>query len=175
VKINGTRIVCEIKQIDPNDDDRQIFSSVNARQATFTWFRNRLSDKLKDVSAQLKTASRSSTPTMLVVYNNTPSFNYTQHSEVVQAMFGQKSSVISFPDAEDAEPRVSRPFFGGQKRMTANTNTSVSVVAVLHSQGEQPKLRVYHNPFAATPLAPGIFDGLPVDQPVRPDTEETEA
>jgi hypothetical protein len=167
VRIRGSLLVCEVKQIDPNPEEIQAFKRAASGQYGHFWIGNRVRDKLKDVSTQLKSSAASGIPTMLVVYNNTPAFEYTEHSKIVQAMFGQKSQRLS--SREDGEPQLSPPFFGGNRGMTPNQNTAISVLAALYrGGGDQLRLRMYHNPFAAVPLPPETFDGLPVEKPSDP-------
>ena len=94
---------------------------------------NRLRGKLKDVSGQLKTACLTGHPTMLVVYDNTPSKIYTDHLDVVQAMFGALSVTMTIPKQGGAEAIVSEPFFGGNRGVAPQQNTSVSALAILVS------------------------------------------
>jgi len=169
LRIHGTRVVCEVKQIDPNPEEKEVFKRAATGRSAGFWIGNRVRDKLKDVSAQLKAATASGLPTMLVVYNNTAAFDYTGHSKIVQAMFGHKSFRISWPDEHGSDPQVSPPFFGANRGMTKNQNTAVSALAALdRHQGGQLKLRLYPNPFAAVPLPAQIFHGLPVEQPSDP-------
>lgn len=170
--IGGTLIVCEIKQIDLNKEDRRIMQELAERKISANYVRSRARDKMKDVSAQLKTAAKSGAATMLVLYNNTPVHDYTEHSEIVRAMFGRKTWRVVWVDDQ---PRLSKPFFGGARSMTPEHNTSVSVVAVLERRENSPlRLRTYHNPYAVVPLDPGVLRDLPVDLEVGPETEEVE-
>jgi len=126
-------------------------------------------EKLKDVSAQLKAASRDGRPTLLVVYDNTPLKMYTFHSDVAQAMFGRDSVSVSVSlDATHSEV-VSQPFFGGNRGLTPSQNTSVSALAILDGgPNASLALRVYHNPYALVLLRAELFAGLPVTQPLLP-------
>ena len=89
------RVICEVKQIDPNLEDLQEIKDVSCSQATGRFVPNRLRAKLKNVSGQLKAASLTGCPTMLVVYDNTPFKMYTDHFDVAQAMFGAHSVAVS--------------------------------------------------------------------------------
>ena len=89
--LDGVRVVCEVKQIDPNAEDLAEVEIVNGGEEIGRLVTNRLREKLKDVSAQLKAASLAGHPTLLVVYDNTPLKAYTDHFDVIQAMFGGHS------------------------------------------------------------------------------------
>ena len=162
--LDGVRVVCEVKQIDPNAEDLAEVKTVSAGEAVGRIVSNRLRQKLKDVSAQLKAASLAGHPTLLVVYDNTPFKAYTDHFDVVQAMFGDHSVAVSFPEDAGSSPDVSEPFFGGNRGLTPHHNTSVSALAIL-DEGPiaQPSLRVYHNPYASVILRPEILGVLSRD------------
>jgi hypothetical protein len=166
--LDGVRVVCEVKQINPNAEDLAEAKIVGAGEAVGRYIANRLRQKLKDVSAQLKAASLAGHPTLLVVYDNTPFKAYTDHFDVVQAMFGGHSVAVSFP--EDAgSPLVSEPFFGGNRGLTPHHNTSVSALAILDGGPiALPTLRVYHNPYASVTLRPEILGVLPVTHRLLP-------
>jgi hypothetical protein len=171
----GCRVTCEVKQIDMNDVDLQDLQTLQEEGASGRYVVNRLRDKLKHVSSQLKAASRLGTATLLVIYDNTPFKSYSDHGEVVQAMFGRNSVVVSVPEDPSLPTQVSQPFFAGDRGVGPRHNTALSAIAVLDGGPHPPlRLRVYHNPFAAVRLDPGVFATLPVSQPVRPDTREVE-
>ena len=158
-----------MKQIDPNADDLQELETVGSGEATGRFVPNRLRGKLKNVSGQLKAASRSGCPTLLVVYDNTPFKMYSFHFDVVQALFGAHSVIVNVPKERDADTIVSKPFFGGNRGLTERQNTSVSALAILDGGplGETT-LRVYHNPYASVVLRPELLEALPVVQCLLP-------
>jgi len=167
--LGGVRVVCEVKQIDPNAEDLEESETVGSGEATGRFVPNRLRGKLKDVSGQLKAASLAGCPTLLVVCDNTPFKMYSLHFDVVQAMFGAHSVVVSIPKEEGCPPIVSEPFFGGNRGLTPRQNTSVSALAILDSGSlSQPTLRVYHNPYAAVVLRPELLEVFPVVQRLLP-------
>jgi hypothetical protein len=169
IRLHRVRVVCEIKQIDPNTEDLAELQAVHSDEVTGRLVPNRLRGKLKNVSGQLKTACLSRHPTMLVLYDNTPFKMYSDHLDVVQAMFGAHSVTITIPKEGGAEAIVSEPFFGGNRGLTPRQNTSVSALAILDSGSlSELKLRVYHNPYASVVLPPELLEALPVEQYVIP-------
>jgi hypothetical protein len=169
VRLGGVRVVCEIKQIDPNADDLAELRAVRSGETTGRYVPNRLRSKLKDVSAQLKAACASGCPTLLVVYDNTPFKMYSAHRDVVKAMFGTHSVTVMTPKQPGAEPIVSKPFFGRNRGVTPNQNTAVSAVAILDGgPASERSLRAYHNPYASVVLAPELLEFLRVTQCVLP-------
>jgi hypothetical protein len=169
IRLDGVRVVCEVKQIDPNAEDLAELQAVSSDEATGRFVPNRLRGKLKDVSSQLKAACLSGCPTMLVVYDNTPFKMYSVHLDVVQAMFGAHSVAVTTAKQGGAELIVSEPFFGGNRGLTPRQNTSVSALAILDSGPlSELKLRVYHNPYASVVLLPELLEALPVQQYIIP-------
>jgi hypothetical protein len=77
IEHGGTEVTCEVKQIDPNDEDLRELAELQEGVGAGRYLPNRLRAKLKKVSAQLKSASQSGRPTLLVVYDNTPFKSYT--------------------------------------------------------------------------------------------------
>jgi hypothetical protein len=134
---------------------------------------NRLRDRLKRVSKQLRAAADAGQPTLLVVYDNTPFKSYTMHSDVLQAMFGHHSVKVWFSHDSNSQPRVSRPFFGGNRGVGPAHNTAVSAIGVLEGGPTVRPLtiRLYHNPYARVRLEPGLFTALPVSHAVLPDAQ----
>ncbi len=173
IELLGTRVICEVKQIDPNTEDLSELESIQQGRTTARYVANRLRQKLKHVSGQLKRASGAGIPTVLVVYDNTPFKTYTAHADVVQAMFGRKTVAVSFPQDKALGPRVWGPFFGSDRGVGPRWNTAVSAVAILDGgPAGSLSLRVYHNPYAAVRLDPMLFVSLQARQPVLPDSTE---
>lgn len=173
ITLGGIRVTCEVKQIDLNTEDLKELAELRQQGASARYIPNRLRGKLKDVSAQLKDASQAGCPTLLVVYDNTPFKTYSDHADVVQAMFGRHSVSVSVPKDACLPSQVSAPFFGGDRGMGPQRNTAVSAIAILDGGPHQVRgLRVYHNVYAALRLDPSAFGSLPVSQTVLPDATE---
>lgn len=167
ITLRSVRVICEVKQIDPNFEDSQEIRNVRLDQAIGRFVPNRLRAKLKNVSGQLKAASVAGSPTILVVYDNTLFKIYTDHFDVVQAMFGAHTVAVS--KGRDTDPIISEPFFGGNRGLTPNQNTAVSALAILDGgPTSERRLRVYHNPYAAVVLQPELLEVLPVVQRLLP-------
>jgi hypothetical protein len=167
--LGDVQVICEVKQINPNAEDRADLEYSDSGEAVGRLVRNRMRATLKDVSAQLKAASEEGCPTLLVLYDNTRLKIYTLHSEVVQAMFGEDSVKVSVSESPGHPTMVSEPFFGGNRSFTQSQNTSVSALAILDGDpGSRLALRIYHNPFARVVLRPEVLVLLPVTQCLLP-------
>jgi hypothetical protein len=154
IRSGDVQVFCEVKQIDPNAEDLADIADDARGEAVGRLVPNRIRGKLKHVSAQLKAASQEGHPTLLVLYDNTGLFN-TMHSDVIQAMFGQDSVMV------DKSGNPGQPFFGGNRGITRNQNTSVSAVAILDRSDSCLALRVYRNPYALVVLRPEVLAPLP--------------
>lgn len=163
-------VVCEVKQIEPNEEDLAPFKNPSTLgelgsgepRVKGRMVPNRIRPLLKRISPQLRKASEGGTPTLLVVYDATPFQLYSDDVHIMEAMFGH----LSIGVWEDATGAIqhSEPFFGGNRGMAPNRNTSVSAVGILRGGPETSTLSVtiFHNPFARVALNPSLFDGLPV-------------
>jgi len=164
ITLRDSPVTCEVKQIDLSSEDERLIAEVSQGRAIGVHLPNRFRETLKHVSAQLKGAARAGQPTLLVVYDNTPYKAYTDHADVVQAMFGRSSVSVT------RELSVSAPFFGGDRGLGPTWNTAVSAIAILDGGPlEVSSVRVYHNVYAAVRLDPSAFDSLAVRQMVLPD------
>ncbi len=173
ITLLATEITCEVKQIDLNADDRRELTELRRIGGGGRFVPNRLRGKLKNVSPQLKQACVDGHPTLLVVYDNTPFKAYSDHMDVIEAMFGRYSVSVRVAADRAAPLEVSKPFLGGNRGLGRARNTSVSAVAILEAGPDSMnRLRIYHNPYAAVRLNPAVFHGLPVSQPVLPDAKE---
>jgi hypothetical protein len=161
IRSGDVEVFCEVKQIDPNVEDLADMADDALAETVGRLVPNRVRKKLKDVSGQLKAASRDGHPTLLVLYDNTGLF-YTMHSDVIQAMFGQDSVMVTISGNPGQSAAVSEPFLGGNRGLTHNQNTSVSALAILDGSDSYLALRVYHNPYAVVVLQREVLAPFPV-------------
>lgn len=174
IGLAGTRVACEVKEIDANAEDLAELEQLRNRGSAGRFLPNRLRATLKHISRQLRDSARAGLPTMLVVYDNTPFKNYSDHSDVITAMFGPVTVSVSVSDGEIGTARVSKPYFGPNRGVGPRYNTSVSAIVILAGGPVPPpdELRVYHNPYAAVELRADVFKGLPATQALLPGAEE---
>jgi hypothetical protein len=162
-------VVCEVKQIDPNEQDLADLANPSTLDELGTsnphakgrWVRNRFRSVFNRISGQLQRASKAGTPTLLVVYDATPFRLYSDDMDIMQAMRGNWSIDVGL----DANGKIqhSEPYFGKNGALT-NKNTSVSAVAILRGGPDVSTLTLtlFHNRDARVHLNPDLFDGLPV-------------
>ena len=163
VKIDSKLVICEIKQLDVKKEESRERDKVLQGHAIVYYPLNRTSNKLLDISRQVKEYAKKQIPTIVVLYNNVPLLEYLNHDEIFEAMFGSETNVVTFKNDEILN--ISQPSHGGNRRFTQTHNTSVSALAVLENKNDGILLmRVYHNPFAQVPLNPEICKSLPIKQ-----------
>lgn len=167
IQLRKVEVVCEVKQLDIGNREKQALTQAfETGSAAAYVVQNRLRSKLKGVSGQLKRASSRGTPTLVVVYDNTPFRGELDHEDVVEALYGRVSHPVT--TSEDGEPDLGAPFLGGNRGLTPTQNTAVSAVAVLDERDGTYWLRVYHNLHAAVQLDPELLEGVAVEQRVLP-------
>lgn len=148
-------IVAEIKQFDPNDEELEALERVKAgRVGTVgTEPGKRIRSVINPAGRQLKARSRGQLPALLVLFNNTGCSLHTKPHAVLTAMRGLDVVPVEVP----ADPQIPPKFLpmrpGPKKKLTADCNTSISAIAVLHDTDDGPQLIVFHNRFAAVPLS----------------------
>ncbi len=166
VRLQRVDLVCEIKQLEAGQRELEALRRAAAGEAAPYWDKNRLREKLKGVSRQLRQAAEDGVPTLLVVYDNSHFGMQLDDVDVKEALYGQIGLPVYTPT--DGVPFAGGLFFGGNRALTPAHNTSVSAVGVLERVEGVPRLRIYHNLYAAVPLAPAEFGDAPVEHKVKP-------
>jgi hypothetical protein len=172
---SGVRIVVEVAQLDPNDDDRQYSRKLNDGSVVGVggMIGQRIRQKITDKADQLKAWSDGMVPTILVLYNNTEVRSYTSPEHVRAGMFGFYTYVIEVPANPSKLGSVVDRKFGKGARMTAQCNTSLSALAVLEEDPARSlTFRVFHNVHTINRISPVVLDLSGVEQyilePQRP-------
>lgn len=157
-------VVAEIKQMDPNEEDRarQSLPPGTIRGAGYgptTRVRNMLSDAY----GQIKSYAAAGLPGIVVCYNNAGGVNHIDNFTVTRAMFGEMA--VNLALGKDNVIHHAGRMFTGKRKVTRNTLRGLSAVCVLSapSKGET-QLIVYHNPYASCPLALHALGELADDQ-----------
>jgi len=169
VSSNKLSLIVEIKQLDPNDEDKELST---------IWFSpdspgseapsKRVQGLLKDGYPQIKRSSEGKWPTMIVVYNNSGPWNWIDTWTVSKAMFGQFGLVYGL--SSDNSIKVTGHGYFGQRKLTKNSFRHLNVVGVLNKTGTmQISLSCYHSPFAAMPVEPNLLEAIADEQYIHPD------
>ncbi|MCK4873617.1 MAG: hypothetical protein KAS72_12920 [Phycisphaerales bacterium] len=169
----GHRVVVEVKQIEPNDDDKRFADALRSKgMATQT--RNpdtvarRVRKHISQSRSQFKSylESRPQIPAVLVVFDNAEN-RYTDPYTIQTALHGWEQVVLEVGGAGHDPVVIDRGFAQrNNKALREDINRHLSALATLHEcwQLDDPHdrflaLQIYHNPFAEVPLNPAWWQG----------------
>jgi len=169
---DGTGVVVEVKQFDPNKQERKEQQRLDDGRFVLTGSKpgKRLRSIIGKANAQIKALCRAE-PGMLVVFNRTHNQQHDHLYSVKTAMYGIDVVSVHVPNDPRASPSFGPVRSGPCKKVGPERNTSVSCVAVLReywpSSPERPRVPKYamdvcHNRFALYPLDPSRLVGSSV-------------
>ena len=169
--ILGTqRVLVEVKQLDPNADDRRIHKALDegTEIGGVASPAPRLRQQIASAYRQLKTAAREGQPCLVVIYNNSGILNFIDSFTVTTAMFGKYGVRLGLGSAGIVQ-ETGRGFMGNAS-VTRNTCKSLSAVCVLkNARSGSLRLEAYHNPFALVPIDQKVLAFLAASQFRHPD------
>lgn len=155
----GTRVVVEVKQVEPNDEDRKFDAAMDAGQHPVGGYTpgQRTRKVIESAGPQLK-ASAGDSPGLIVAFNMVDRMRgiYLGQHDVLTGMYGFETVNISVPKDTAKKPRLESVTFGGKRKVTPVHNTTLSAFAVIYDV-EPAALIVYHNRFAKNPLNPNLL------------------
>jgi hypothetical protein len=102
-------------------------------------------------------------PSILILHNNVGRHKHTEPADILAGMYGQ----LYFPIYGNPEETLSigEMRSGPKKKMTSDSNTSISAVGVLQQPRRgNPDLAIYHNFHARAHLNPSLFLRLNIRQ-----------
>lgn len=152
----GVRVVSEVKQIDPNDDDDQALEEAQAKGGAVVWpdADRRVRNKIDSAKKQLKNRSKGEVPALLALYDNVQP-PVVDAIDIKEAMYGEETVTVVPRLAEP--PRFVDAGFGGGRKFTQEHNTSISAIATIRQTSAGIRMNVYHNVFAKNPISPALL------------------
>lgn len=161
--VNDIQIVVEVKQIDPNKDDITAQNDLVNNPGKVVFISdspgNRVRSLVNKAAGQISKRAKGKHPSLLVLYNNAEIADYLNDYSIKTGMFGIEKVVFNVSQNIDSQISVLDRAFGPKRKMTPTNNTSISAVAVIKTlENNFYELAIYHNPFAAMPLAPSVFN-----------------
>jgi len=158
IYISGYRVVVEVKQLDPNPEDKKFISGFQKTgSATITLEPgHRVRKAIDEAMPQLKTSSCGSVPTLIVLYNNIPlSPPYLDPQHILTAMYGIEKVIIIPPEPLPNYPLRWFHIFAEKRKVSPKYNTTLSALSVIY-QNDKDRiiLNVYQNDFATHHLEP---------------------
>lgn len=156
------RIVAEVEELRPNDDDlRQIKEMKNfGTTGGGCTIGARARNSIRHAAKQLRDHAEEGLPMIAVLYDNVrtgdgrvayPMF-YVEPHQIDAAMYGDRQAHISLHTGKASCPDSS----GGSRTMTMREKRYVSAVSVISDWDDETFL-TFHNSFADSPLTPEIF------------------
>lgn len=160
------KVIVEIKEISPNRDELEAQRRVRAGEFVVVSSTpgQRVRGKISDAVPQIKVRAKGRLPGLLVLMDTGFAAGHTSPYNIRVAMHGFETLVYAVPRDPSHSPYVTDKKFGGRRKMTPNSNTSVSAIAVIGHINGNLDFRVYHNPHAAIPLQPAVFHRYQVPQ-----------
>jgi len=155
----GHRVVAEVKQFDPNDEEAESLERMEAGGISGVSAKpgHRIRKAIGYAAPQLKALSKGASPAMVVVYNNSGAGQHTDPYSVATAMQGFDVVPVLVPEAPSIPPQFQDARSGPiGRKMRADANTTISAVGVLRTPDPSgiPHLLVYHNRHARNPIDP---------------------
>lgn len=165
INVNGINITVEIKQLEPNDEEKEVI--LKRTQGNVTVYKKNIFRPHKNITKgvdQLRSYSKHvrKQPAIVVLYE-VADFGHLDPYVIDVCLYGIESVHIMIPPPDiQAEPRVLGLVRGGNRIATEEHNTTLSAVGVLRIVGKNETLTLYHNKFAAYPIQPDDFrfDGV---------------
>ncbi len=158
VHLLGHRMVVEVKQFDPNPEEKKAARQREAGKVVAVGTRpgDRIRKAIQSAATQLKALSDGAAPALLVVHNNVPlTRQHTDPYSVATAMQGLDVVPVDVPHDLSMQPQFQAARSGPGKKMTEQANTTISGIAVLElDPNGDPALHVYHNRLAKNSVDP---------------------
>ena len=146
----------EIKQLEPNAEDKEVIEQLRQRHAVAHWENmERPRHSIHDAVKQLRTYTRRTPrpmPAIVVLFDTLGGLlGYLDSDNIARCMYGAECLHFGQDDLEFLGASL-----GGRRIATEEHNTTLSAVAVLRFErsAEQLSLTVFHNKYAALPIAP---------------------
>lgn len=172
VSLASVTLITEVKQLDPNDEDKNLAPVWGTPNFPATVApSDRIQGQLEEAYPQIKRSGEGKWPTMIVVYNNSGPWNYIDSFTVAKAMFGSFGFVLGLqPDQTIA---VTGHGYLGERKVTKDTFRSLSIVGVLKRlEHDVMGLDCHHNPFATVPIDPTLLTVLANEQYIHPNPHD---
>jgi hypothetical protein len=157
------KVLVEVKQFDPNSEEVKLQKQLEGRGWTDAFGGEpgaKVRLKIQSASKQLKSRGAGSVPSIVVLYNNVPiSRRGTDPCEIKTAMYGMEKIDLGVA-SNTFEVSLKDCGFGSKRKMTPESNTSISAVAALYGGLEQHlSMCIFHNVYATMPLNSECFQG----------------
>jgi hypothetical protein len=165
IYLDGTKIAVEVKEINPNLTEKENIKEFHRRKtvAIRSQLGKRVRDKITDAAGKFRDAAQDNCPSILILQNNVELHKHTEPADILAAMYGQLYFPVYGNPGETLSIGEMRS--GPKKKMTPDSNTSISAVGVLQQPRRgDPDLAIYHNFHARAHLNPSLLLPLNIRQ-----------
>lgn len=152
IRVSGKRCIIEVKQIVPNDKDKEIVEKARSGIIEARWVApgKILRPAIRSAEGQLRKFSTRGFPTIICVFDKTASF-HGEEFHVRAAMYGDETLRFAVPVGSDTAQFIgSGP--GRNAMLRRDECTTVSAVAILRQYSTGLTIDLFHNPHAAVPI-----------------------
>jgi hypothetical protein len=160
VVINSTKILVEVKQIDPNQEEKENQNKLANGEMVTSSLKpgDRIRKKIHEANPQLRELLNGrKIPCILVVLNNTYHDQHTERYSISIAMQGFDTIDIVIPKNPEKNIIIGNVYSGKDKAMRSDVNTTISAIAIFNTFKDPFCLDIYHNRFAKIPINPDIL------------------
>jgi hypothetical protein len=124
----------------------------------------RVRHKISNAVPQIKARSKGRYPGLLVLMDTGFAAEHVSPYNIRVAMYGFETLVLAVPSNPGLGPYLTDKKFGGSRKMTPSSNTSISAVASIGKLNGSLDFRVYHNAHAAIALPPAMLQRYAIPQ-----------
>ena len=160
--LDDQTIIAEVKEFEKNKDEQESYRLMEKRgygKVLNEEPGDRVRKKIRKSSPQIKALTAACHPGILVLFDDGQIAGHLDPYHIMTAMYGLELLEMAVPRDISIKPYIADRRYGPKKKMTEETNTSISAIGALVVTGPDLilKLRVYHNKFAAVPIDPKLL------------------
>ena len=160
--IEDQKIIAEVKEINKNKEERESDRLLEERGYGNVLRGTpgaRVRKKITAASAQIKARTADRHPGILVLFDNGQIAGHLDQHHIMTAMYGLVVVDMAVPRDSSVSPYSIGTRLGPNKKMTEDTNTSISAIGTLTVQRPERRieLQIYHNRHAAVSVKPELL------------------
>lgn len=155
---SSVEILTEVTSINTNSEERKILEKLKTKPLAY-WpnTENKLRRKINDKANQIRAYANNNNLTLIVFFDNRGKLASLNSDDFRFAMYGNDSISFLYDESGKHEPILKGNYFGGDRRMTDEYNTTISGLGHLKIlSNDEIELDLYHNHFAQNPIPADI-------------------
>ena len=174
--LGATLVIVEVKQLDLNKEDKALIRAAQSGDEIPTGFRTtgniRVRNAIDNAYLQLKNAAKVHYPAILIIHDNTLGLSHLGYDDILNAMYGDETVTIRWPEQEPAKAKIVAHRFGGNRRVTRNSYRALSGIGLLQTETtEHITVDFFHNVHAERCLDSRLASSIMKRQFTVVDTE----